>query len=225
MATFLQGNGGSTTTADQDIAFTSNVTAGSLLICCIREGSAPSGDPVLTDTRGNTWAVAQRSARNTVLYAVNGSSGACTVTINATGTTSTRAVVLEFSGTWPTNPLDTVATATAPTASPFTTNSVTPTAANGVAIAFLGTTSDANPFSISGGGYTLGPTYSNRAASAYQTFSSIAAYAATFTAGSGISGGTNAAQNIAFIETGGGGGGPSAAAKARYRRLANLTNV
>lgn len=210
MATHLQSVAAPSTTADLSVAYASNVTAGSLLVLCSREGSAPVGDPSVTDTLGNTWVRAQQAARSFVFYTVSASSGANTVTYDSQGTTSSRVVVFEFGGTWPANPLDTVAVATVPTASPATANSVTPTAANGVVVSLLGTTTDSNPFAISAGGYTLGPVASNRCAPAYLLFSSIAAYAPTYTAGAGISGGTNALQNIAFIESVGGGGSSNA---------------
>ena len=212
MASFLQAKAETVTTADLTVAYDSNITSGSLLVLCAREGANPPGNPTITDTLSNTWTLVQQSGRNFIYCTVSASGGANTVTYDSQGTISSRVVVFEFSGTWPANPTDALATATTPNTSPATANSVTPSAANGVAVSFLGTQNDANPFAISSGGYTLGPVASNRCAPAYLVFSSIAAYAPTYTAGAGISG-TNALQNVAFIETG---GSPSTPAFGRY---------
>lgn len=221
MASFVQALASGVTTADQSLAFSSDVSAGSLLVVCMREGTNPTGSPTITDSRANSWSIAQRTVRATIAYAVASSSGPCTVTVDAMQAISTRLVIMEFSGSWSATPLDVVATSIAVGSSPVTANAVTPSAPNGVAVSLLSTVSDANPFAITAGGYTLGPVAGVRVAPAYRTFSAIAPYAPTYTAGALISNDGDL-QNVAFIETASGGGGNAPAAIARYRRLCGV---
>lgn len=200
MASFIQAKAGSATTADQSVTFDSNVTAGSLLVLTMGEGATPPGDPTITDTLGNTWRKAQGGGRNFIMYTVSSSGGACTVSINSQGTSSTRAVILEFGGTWGTSPLDTLATPASVSASPAASNAATPSSANGVMVGFLFTISNATSFAISAGGYTIGPVAGLRCVPSYRVFSSAAAYSVTYTAGAGISAG-GTLQNVAFIES------------------------
>ena len=218
MATFVQSRHSTATTADQSLAFTSNVTAGNLLVMGMREGATPPGNPTVTDSLGNTWTLAQAFSNQFVYYTKTASSGACTVTVNSQGTVSTRMVILEFSGTFGTAPFHTAATGVSQGFSPITSNAVTPSAANGVMIALCANdaTTDST-FTVTGGsGYTLGPVATGgttgRVAAAYLTFTSAASYSVTMSAtnvGNGLR-----IQNIAFVEDAGGG---PAAAFGRYR--------
>lgn len=213
MATFVQAKASTVTTIDQSVAFDSNVTAGNLLVLCMRESTNFIANPSITDSLGNTWTLAQQFDRGFIYYTKSGSSGACTVTIDSQGTIATRAVIFEFGGTWGTAPFHSAATGLYVTASPAASNAVTPSAANGVMVAMLGTVSDTNPHAISSGGYTLGPVASLRVAPAYLLFSSAASYAATYTASANISNG-GSLHNIAFTESGG--GSPSNAPRSQF---------
>jgi hypothetical protein len=220
MATLEQSRHGTVSTPDQSLAFTSNVTAGNLLVMGMREGATPPGNPTVTDSLGNTWTLAQAFADQFFYYTKTASSGACTVTVNSQGTVSTRMVILEFSGTFGTAPFHTAATGVNQGFSPITSNAVTPSAANGVMIALCANNSASeSTFTVTGGsGYTLGPVATGgttgRVAAAYLTFTSAASYSVTMAAtnvGNGLR-----IQNIAFVESGGGGGSAIAAISSGY---------
>jgi hypothetical protein len=186
----------------------------------MREGATPPGNPTVTDSLGNTWTLAQAFSNQFLYYTKTASSGACTVSVNSQGTVSTRMVILEFSGTFDTAPFHTTSAGVSVSASSVTSSAITPSAANGVMVALCandGTSSGA--FSITGGGYTLGPVAeggtTGRVAAGYLTFSSASSYSVTFSMPAGFGNGLRV-QNIAFVEGGGGGGSAIAAISSGY---------
>lgn len=78
------------------------VTAGSLLVCFVSVRGSGVSASSLTDSQGNTWALAVRSilngagSRMEIWWAVAGSTGANTVTVNFTGTAGGYVSVYEF---------------------------------------------------------------------------------------------------------------------------------
>jgi hypothetical protein len=85
------------------LAFGSNVGSGVLLVALIRIASGTIIVNALTDTLGNTWALAEQSAATggancSIWYAPCPTGGACTVTFDWTGTANGMATLAEFSG-------------------------------------------------------------------------------------------------------------------------------
>jgi hypothetical protein len=199
MSTFIQSRAGTATTVNQTLAYASNVTAGSLLVAFIRAGADTTATPTITDTLLNTWVSAQVGGsgnRNVVLYTVSASGGANTVSLTGNNSTSSRMTIHEFGGTWGAA-FDQAGTVVSGTTSPISATGVTPIAANGVMFATCGTVSDAHPFTINAGGYTLDVVSGNRAATAYLLFSSAGAYTPEWTV-TGAS--SRVLQNISFVE-------------------------
>ena len=105
---------GSASTAN--LAFTSNITAASLIIVAARIGDVGASMTSITDTRSNTYARAkqQHGGGETleIWYAMNSSAGANTVTVNSSGTFSLRWIIHEYSGLHTTAALDQTASNT-----------------------------------------------------------------------------------------------------------------
>ena len=106
-------------------AYGSNVTAGSLLICAIRGGTAAATFSV-TDNNANTWHEIPSSPQADggtddvdLWYAANANAGATTVTVTITqiGTHTTRYVIEEYSGVATVSPLDQKNTSGSPSGS------------------------------------------------------------------------------------------------------------
>lgn len=188
--------GGATT--GFSIAYTSNVTAGSLLVYAVRLG----GDCTVgvTDTRGNTWTEIIHSAVQTddgsvlsVWYAKNASAGATTVNFTFSASVTSRLGIAEYSGIDTSTAFDKQtsnqsggSTSTAP----VTTASQTPTNASSLVVGFLTTGGDPTSISANGGGatgFTLreASSASNRFALEDKILSSSSAQTAGFTLGSG----------------------------------------
>lgn len=91
------------------LAYSSNVTAGSLLLTCI---NADAGISSVTDTLGNTYAAATNLTDGStyalaMFYTISASSGANTVTANFTGSVGYAHHILgEWSGVASSSPLD-----------------------------------------------------------------------------------------------------------------------
>jgi hypothetical protein len=108
---FVQSKGGtSNTPGSLPIAYTSNNTAGNLLVCSGVVNTSTIGGLTITDTQGNTWIIALHDTWNSVstffmAYAPNCKAGANTVTIAQLGTLISGAVS-EYSGVSTTTPLD-----------------------------------------------------------------------------------------------------------------------
>lgn len=106
--------------ASRSLAFTSNVTAGSLLVvvCSLYQSSFSVSDPTLSDTQTNAWTVRVNVGADDAgsvldrLYmgtAQAGSSGANEVTCDPPGTAFITMVIAEISGLDPSTPVDQVA--------------------------------------------------------------------------------------------------------------------
>lgn len=107
-------------------AFTSNNALGNLIVIAVVLEHSTDTIASVTDTRGNTYAIAgilQGSAgsgyQNAIYYAKNIAAGANTVTVTpTTGTTPVNLAIHEYSGADPTAPLDQVSSATAISTTP-----------------------------------------------------------------------------------------------------------
>lgn len=103
---------GSQSSGGGTITFTSNVTAGSLLVVAVRLG-ATGRTITLGDDKSNTYSTAYFSTDDgqgdslAVLYAMNAAAGATTVTISFSGAATTvRVAVHEYSGIATSNAFD-----------------------------------------------------------------------------------------------------------------------
>jgi hypothetical protein len=211
--------GGATTGFGQ--AFSSNVTAGSLLVYGVRLG----GDCTVgvTDTRSNTWTEIIHSAVQSddgsvlsVWYAKNASASATTVNFTFSASVTSRLAIAEYSGIDTTTALDGTnftsnqsggATSTAP----VTTTPKTPSQAASLVLGFLTTGGDPTSIAANGGGatgYTLreAASASNRFALEDKILAASSAQTAGFTLGAGQ---TYIAGLAIFNGAGGGGGSPA----------------
>lgn len=116
------------------------VTAGNLLIAAF--GRATNSTPTVTDSLGNTWAVARshydagNDYRLDMWYAITGSSGACTITITAAGGAA-EAIRAEFLGPFAAAPLDQVNSALGSSAN-ANSGTVTPSVSGVLGVGYLG---------------------------------------------------------------------------------------
>jgi hypothetical protein len=156
--------------ATNSLAFTSNVTAGSLLVVAIRSSANNPSDPTVTDTLSNTWSkdVASTAASGGRVYlysTIANGSGANTVQV--AGTTATRLAVWEFAGSWDSSRVEDFEGAAATgSVSPEATNAVT-TASAGLVLALMGTVSDVT-FSAVTNSFTREATASSRLSPSYR---------------------------------------------------------
>jgi hypothetical protein len=116
-------------TSGSAAAFPQNVRAGSLLVA--RFGRSTNSTPTVTDTQGNTWAIARshydagNDYRLDEWYALAGSTDACSVTVTATGGAGER-TIMEYAGPYAASPLDNVNSAIGTSSAPSSGN-ITPT--------------------------------------------------------------------------------------------------
>jgi hypothetical protein len=116
-------------------AFTSNVTAGSLLL--LHSENADTGSSsylnTVTDSQGNTWTRIHASNGNGVIFwAIAGSTGACTVTatfVVGAGSLYTVIAIAEYSGVRTSSPVDGTNTNSA-TSTSWSSGSLTVSQAN-----------------------------------------------------------------------------------------------
>jgi hypothetical protein len=181
--TFVQSRASASGSIDQSLAYTSNVTAGNLLLVLIRESGAQTADPVVTDSLGNTYAKTVESAAPQVslFWAKSASSGANTVTVNSDNVSATRLSIHEFAGTFAADPNDQSGSNATAATSPAAGPSINP---GGAALMFaaMGCASDVT-FTSAGAGYTLGVIATanpGRLASAYQIVTGAGAVNAEF---------------------------------------------
>jgi hypothetical protein len=157
------------------LAFSSNVSAGSVLIAIVVFANDLTQVVGISDTRGNTWARAFRQSHATgqaveVWYAANPNAGACTLTWDWDAAATAQAIISEYGGFSggvsldQANGSDNPPTGT-PTATP-THGSITTTQAVGVSVAGARCTS---AFSVTavGDGFTA-LTYSTRVLGHYK---------------------------------------------------------
>ena len=181
-------NAGAVTTAT--LAFPSNVTAWSMLVCHI--WNAGTGATLSASDNVNGSYHLDNVLFNTPAGVIGGictfpnaAAGATTVTFNASGGTGQlRCVIEEYSGIAISSPLDQIQSATFnATTTPSSGNTPTTTQANEL---LIGATFGANTHTdTAGSGYTLDPNGNNgRPSCEYQVVSVTGAYAAVFNIGS-----------------------------------------
>lgn len=165
------GHGAGTTSATTSaVGFTSNTTAGSMLVC-VAYASAASAVPTISVpvTSGFTWTLgaseggSSANTRVAISYIPNASSMATSVTTTVTATAATGVVdvefaLYEFSGVATSSPVDTSQVAQGTAATPSTTNLST-TNTDLILVAACGAASSAG---AAGSGYTLGITSSHQ---------------------------------------------------------------
>src|ERR1035441_9318234 len=96
-------------TSSGTVAFSSNNTAGNLIVVVLRAAGGATSVP--SDTNLNTYQIAypnllQGSNRLSVYYAQNIAAGANTVSVAATGASAIRVAIFEYSGIAASNALD-----------------------------------------------------------------------------------------------------------------------
>src|SRR5579872_5919936 len=105
-----------TLSSGSTISFTSNVTAGNLLVLlCAQSGSSGANRVIsaVSDNLNGSWTLAKRQGtagtnpQSEVWYLANTLGGACTITITwANGSDAKDMLALEYSGVATTTPLD-----------------------------------------------------------------------------------------------------------------------
>lgn len=197
---YVQGKASASNAATQSLAFDTNVGQGSLIMVAIRDsGNAGSGSSTVSDTRGSTYALARQvaSGGGTVrLYVgITATSGACTVSISGGSGTNARLTITEFTSLITSTTADATNAANATTSGPLSTGTVTPSNANALLFAVLGTSTDTT-FTGAGSGWTLLSAGLSRVIAAYRIVSSVITYNADF---SWSSGATDAGAVIAVF--------------------------
>jgi len=100
--------GGSSSSA-RTAAFTSNVTAGNLIVVTV--GTFNGTSATVTDSLSNSYTLAaSASSKAQVWYAQNITGGACTVTVTPSGGDFVNFMAIEYSGAKTSSVLDTTAT-------------------------------------------------------------------------------------------------------------------
>lgn len=127
--------------ATGNLTFSSNVTAGSLLVCCVSSYGALEGLQLVSDNLNGNWTRifwttgGDGSLQLSMWYKYNSAGGTCTVTVKSlsSGTAYVSFNINEFSGALTTDPIDgfdtNVATSTAVSGGP-----VDPTVTNDLLI-------------------------------------------------------------------------------------------
>ena len=187
------------------LAFGSNVTAGSLLVCHIWDGASgatfSASDNVNGSYHVDTFLGSTPATLAGAICSFAGAAaGATTVTFSVSGGGGQlRALIQEYSGIQTSAALDQVQGATFFTNStPSSGNTATTTQPNEL---LVGSTFCANSGTVTAGsGFTIDAnSNSNRPAAEWQAVSSTGAYAATFTLGAADGGVTLIATYIAAV--------------------------
>lgn len=144
-------------TSSGTVAFSSNNTAGNLIVVVLRAAGGATSVP--SDTNLNTYQIAypnllQGSNRLSVYYAQNIAAGANTVSVAATGASAIRVAIFEYSGIAASNALD-QATGTTGTGTSPASPSVTTVSSPELAIGALDTSSAVSIAAAAGSGYAL----------------------------------------------------------------------
>jgi len=157
--TMAQSSGGYVTSFT--LAYTSNITAGSLLVLGLTAGNTDTLVSVV-DNNGNTWNLAVTQIGNVrqswLYYAANANAGATTITVTYTSGTypDSSAIAREYSGIKTVSPLDVTASAS-DGATAVTTHSTGTTAttsqASELVIAFCGSEGNPDPVFAQKSGY------------------------------------------------------------------------
>ena len=202
---FVQSIGSGSGADAQSLAYTSNVTAGNLLIASVREsGGSGAVWAAVTDSLGNTWNQGVRGASGAgtvqLFWAKSVSTGACTVSFDGGSNVALRCTLHEFSGTFGATPIDQTAYNAGDGTSPDASSSITPANANALLFSVCGSSSDFTA-SSAGASWTLGPNGFSRVYGAYRIVSASASYNADW---SYTSGGDIGLLIASFVESGGG---------------------
>jgi hypothetical protein len=113
-------------TSGSAAAFPQNVQAGSLLAACFSRET--DSTPTVTDTQSNSWAVSRAHYdsgsdwRADIWSTKAGSTGACSVTVTATGTLRGNRIIAEYQGPFHATPLDAVNSANGESTAPSSGN-------------------------------------------------------------------------------------------------------
>ena len=205
---FVQAN--STQTGGGTIATSGSVTANNLLTLCAVVASAADGTVTgVTDTRGSTWALADRvtlSNRDVSLwYATAGGTGTLTATVTVSGTLdSQHMVIAEHSGLLTSGVLgDTNINGPTTSTSPSSGNVVT-TSADALIVGCTGIAFSGQTYTATGSFTQRGIDVGQRSVYTDRIVASTGSYDATGTISSSEQWGVIGAE---FKATGGGGGG------------------
>lgn len=108
MALAFRQENAATVTDGATIAYSGDVVAGSLLVACVMVPGVGVTVSGITDTRGNTWALAVRKAGTTagagtaftaeIWYAANATAGANTLTFDYSAAANGQVSISEYSG-------------------------------------------------------------------------------------------------------------------------------
>lgn len=130
-------------TSGSAAAFPQNVQQGSLLVACY--GRETNSTPTVTDSQSNTWAEGDNHYDATVdwrgdqWYTKAGSTGACSVTVTATGTLRGGRTILEYQGPFHATPLDAVTSADGTSSTP-SSGDATPSVNGCLMVGYIDTT-------------------------------------------------------------------------------------
>lgn len=222
--TKVQSNGGFDFSSAPVVAFTSNVTAGNLLLAAVTTGGGGTVTTAVTDSQGNTYHllagtgtgyVTTGSTRVSLHAATAGSSGACTVTATPSSGGAALAV-LEYSGT--NDGGFTQDGQNTGSDSPADCGSVTPAVSGSLVVGAVGLGPQMVYSEAGANGYTL-EAFANNTAVAIYVVDKFGVGASpdtpTFTFGDTASW---AGRGAAFSPTGGGGGGSAPPARVIFAR-------
>ena len=123
----------------QALAYASNVVANNLLICAVRAGGVSENTITVTDSIGNTWTgLTEQFVTDPgtlrIVYAINTTSAANTVTVHIVSSSTIRMAILEYSGTATSSVLDAENNAANGTGTALAANSITPAQNNSLVI-------------------------------------------------------------------------------------------
>jgi hypothetical protein len=168
-------------------AFTSNNTAGNLIIVAI-QGSAISSNPTVSDSRGNTYTKIGSvnggggPAYSYLYYAKNIAAGANTVTVTLNNGGDLGFHISEWSGLDTTSPVTASSTGVATSsATLWSASSLTTTAANSLLFSFGGTESSAETFTAGTNFTKITDQPSHSSMAQYRVVSSTGSYNSTMT--------------------------------------------
>ena len=202
--TYKQNNAASVTAASNALAFTSNTTAGDLVVAEVDWPNTLTFTSI-ADSQGNTWTQigseilrSNGTRRSRLYYAKNIHGGADTVTATISGSGGQELFISEYAGLDTVNPFDGYSSNTS-SGSSFTSNNVTTTAANDL---LYGMDSDAGNGSAAAGWTTRSSLNGNVVADKNAPTAGANAFTGSTSSGNGYT-----AWIAAFKVAGGGGGG------------------
>jgi len=202
-------------TSAASLAFTTNNTAGNLIVVAVRIGSPSTTTVSVRDTNGNSYSLARSQVQTTdghqawVYYAKIIAAGANTVTVTLSATATLRVAIHEYSGLDTAAPLDQTTSAPGSGTAP-TSGSVTTTAANELLFG-MGSSANARTWTA-GTGYTL----RQAPAGKLETADRIVAATGSFSASASLSAADDWTAIIVTFKTWATGSSPSPAAQPTF---------